>query len=211
MELFLISGYVAVCIAIFTALRIPLTRWTVPTASIGGIVLVFAFIQALNFYHPHSGMSQRASAPTSHSVAGQVMESPMTAELHNLAEQHKVVAWFQQNNLLRLNDGSVAEVTFDSIPGKVFAGTLERVLPMPLDDHTRAPDNSFDPSTAAEQPRVPVLINITDSRYARYASQLPAGSRASTAIYGEEFHQLALVRKTLLRMSAWVNYLSLST
>jgi multisubunit Na+/H+ antiporter MnhG subunit len=53
MELFIILGYVAVCIAIFTLLRIPLNRRTVPTASIGGILLVFAFIQVLNFYHPY--------------------------------------------------------------------------------------------------------------------------------------------------------------
>lgn len=210
MEMFLISGYVAICIAIFTVLRIPLNRWTVPTASIGGIVMVFTLVQALNFYHPHSGMSQRTSAPISHGVAAKSTEPPMTAELHDLAERHKLVAWFQQNNLLRLNDGSVAEVTFDSIPGKVFSGTVETVLPMPLDDHSRASNNSIDPSTPAGQPRIPVLINITDSRYAGYASQLPTGSHASTAIYGDEFHQLAMVRKTLLRMSAWMNYLSFS-
>jgi hypothetical protein len=45
MELLLISVYTALCIAIFTVLRIPLNRWTVPTASIGGVVLSFALIQ----------------------------------------------------------------------------------------------------------------------------------------------------------------------
>ncbi|MDH3762204.1 MAG: hypothetical protein OEU50_14575 [Gammaproteobacteria bacterium] len=198
MELFIISGYVAICIAIFTVLRIPLNRWTVPTASIGGLVLVFAFIQVLNFYHPYSSMSRQASASTSHGVDAQTMRAPMAANQHNL------VAWFHQNNLLRFNDGSEVEVTFDSIPGKVFSGKLGTVLPMPVDN--RGQDHSFDPSTMAS--RIPVLINITDARYSGYASQLPNGSRASTAIYGQQLQELALVRKTLLRMSAWMNYLT---
>ena len=59
MEGLIIAGYAAICIALFTVLRIPLNRWTVPTASIGGIVLTFALIQLLNFYHPYSGMSRQ--------------------------------------------------------------------------------------------------------------------------------------------------------
>jgi hypothetical protein len=58
------------------------------------------------------------------------------------------------------------------------------------------------------QVRIPVLIDITDRRYALYASQIPNGSRAQVTVYGRELQELALVRKTLLRMSAWMSYLS---
>ncbi len=61
MEILLISVYTAICIAVFTILRIPLNRWTVPTASVGGLVLTFALIQLLNYFHPYSGMSQPIS------------------------------------------------------------------------------------------------------------------------------------------------------
>ncbi len=205
MELLLISGFTAICIAVFTVLRIPLNRWTVPTASIGGVVMIFALLQLLNYYHPYSGMSRQYLTTTSitPSVAGQVTEVPMTDKEHNL------VAWFHQNSLLRLNHGSAAEVTFDGIPGKVFSGKVQMVLPTQGEDLAWVQDIIFDPPAAAGQPRIPVLINITDPRYARYVSQVPGGSHARTAIYGEQFHQLALIRKTLLRMSAWMNYLSL--
>jgi len=204
MELYLISGYAAVCIAIFTLLRIPLNRWTVPTASIGGVVMIFALVQVLNYYHPYSGMSRQYLTTTqiTPSVAERVTEVPMAGEEHNL------VAWFQQNSLLRLNDGSAAEVTFESIPGKVFLGEVQMVLTTLDDDHARTQSNIFDPPAAATQLQIPVLINITDPLYAKYESQIPGGSHARTAIYGEQFQQLALVRKTLLRMSAWMNYLS---
>jgi hypothetical protein len=195
MELFLITGYIALCVAVFTVLRIPLNRWTVPTASIGGVALVFALIQLLNFYHPYSDRSQQhlAIAPNTQSVTG----------------EHTLVAWFHQNSLFRLNDGTTAEVTFDSLPGKVFTARLQMVLSPKEGDHARAQDKPFDSSVAERQYRIPVLINITDSRYAGYTSLIADGSQAQTAVYGEQFHQLASVRKTLLRMSAWMNYLTL--
>ena len=205
MELLLISGYTAICIAVFTILRIPLNRWTVPTASVGGLVLTFALIQLLNYYHPYSDTSRPyvTSAPTAPSIIELVAEVPMTAEEHNL------VAWFHQNNLLRLNNGSLVEVTFDSIPGQVFSGSVRKVMPTSNDGQALAQSSIFDPPPEASQPRIPVLINITDPRYSSYSSQVPGGSPAQATIYGEEFQHLAVVRKTLLRMSAWMNYLSL--
>jgi len=205
MELLLISGYTAICIAVFTVFRVPLNRWTVPTASIGGAVVTFALIQLLNYYHPYSGMSRPylTTAPITASAPGQFAEVPMASEEHNL------VAWFHQNNLLRLNDGSAAEVTFDSIPGKVFSGKVRMVMPTAGDELALTQDSVFDPPPQAGQPRIPVLINITDPRYATYVAQVPGRSQAQAAIYGEQFHYLVVVRKTLLRMSAWMNYLSL--
>jgi len=201
MELLLISSYAAICIAVFTVLRVPLNRWTVPTTSIGGIVLIFALVQLLNYFHPYSGTSQQylTTTPITPSVTGQPLAG----------KEHSLVAWFRQNSRLRLNDGSAAEVTFDSIPGKVFSGKVQMVIPTLAENHASAEDIIFDPPTAVSQPRIPVMINITDPRYANYVAQVPGGSHAQTAIYGEQFHHLALVRKTLLRMSAWMNYLSL--
>jgi|GEM_PF-1303937 len=207
MELLIISIYTAICIAVFTVFRIPLNRWTMPTASIGGIVLIFALIQLLNYFHPYSGTSQQylTTAPITPNVIGQVSAVPPARKGHSL------VAWFHQNNRPRLNDASAAEVTFESIPGKVFSGKVQMVIPTLGEDHAWAEDSIFDPPTALSQTRIPVMISITDPRYANYAAQIPGGAHAQTAIYGEQLQHLALVRKTLLRMSAWMNYLSLPT
>jgi hypothetical protein len=205
MELLLISGYTAVCITLFTLLRIPLNKWTVPGASIGGLVLIFALVQFLNYYHPYSGESRQyqAALTATAGAGGQVTAQPRSAAEHNL------VAWFGQNSLFRLNDGSLAEVTFDSIPGKVFSGRVQLVGVTPVEGQTWSRDSGFDQSAAANESRVPVLVGITDPRYASYVSRIPRSSRAQTAVYGDQFVELALVRRTLLRMSAWMNYLSL--
>ncbi|MDH3449828.1 MAG: hypothetical protein OEO18_16935, partial [Gammaproteobacteria bacterium] len=131
---------------------------------------------------------------------GEIAQSPTGGE-------QSMVAWFHQNSLPHLGEGSAAEVTFDTIPGKVFSGKVRMVAPALGDDRDRSGRNVFEPTTAAGQARIPVLIDITDPRYAVYVSRIPTGSHAQAAIYGAELDQLALVRKTLLRMSAWMNYL----
>jgi len=204
MELFIISGYTAICIVLFAILRIPLNKWTVPTASVGGIVLTFALIQLLNYYHPYSGMSQQYLTvnPISTGASGRATDMALAIE------DRKVVAWFPENSLLRLKQGNETEVTFDSVPGKVFRGRVQTVIPLSDGDQDWARDVTFKVTESGSRFRIPVLIDITDRRYAGYLSQIPNGSRARAVVYGGELEELALVRKTLLRMSAWMNYLS---
>ena len=199
MELLILSTCSAIFVALFTLLRIPLNRWTVPVASIGGLALVFGLIQVLNFYHPHSPTSrQQLTAVPS---AG-VNDVSLTQEKHAPGGQN-LVAWFHRNSLLRLGGGSAAEVAFDHIPGKVFSGRVERVI---MAATIPARQSAYE--TEAGDDRVAVLIEISDPRFDAYSAKVPRGSYAQAAVYGDEFRQLALVRKTLLRMSAWMNYLT---
>lgn len=202
MELMIVLAYAAVCIAVFALLRIPLNRMTVPVASIGGLVLCFGLIQVLNHYHPYTDSSRQylVATPAEPAAGGESPELPLMIEEPNL------VAWFDQSSRFRLGGGGAAEVTFDSIPGRVFTARVRGVLPSP--GEYRNADNLYASPAADSQPRIPVLIDITDPRFKIYSMHLPGGSHARAAVYGDSFHQLAVVRKTLLRMSAWLNYLT---
>ena len=189
MEGLIISGYAAIAIAMFAVFRLPLNRWTVPVTSLGGVFIVFALIQVLNFYHPHSAQSRQGPA-TQDAVATNF-------------EPVRLIAWFRENQQPRLVEGTPAEITFDGIPGEVFTAEVRGIV-------TARDSSDIDPALRAAKPgQVPVLLAITDERYALYRSNLPGGSAAQAAVYGEDPLQLAVVRKTLLRMSAWMNYLSL--
>lgn len=202
MEMLILLAYVAICIALFALLQIPLNRMTVPVATIGGLIMSFALIQLLNHYHPYTDSSRQylVATPMAPAADGEPLEVPVMIEEPNL------VAWFEQNSRFRLGDGGTAEVTFDSIPGKVFAARVRGVLPAP--DEYRSTENLYALPAAESQPRIPVLIDITDPRFKIYSMHLPGGSHARAAVYGENFSELAVVRKTLLRMSAWLNYLT---
>lgn len=76
MDLLLILSYAALCIAIFRIFNIPLTKWTVPTAVLGGIIIVGTLILTMNYNHPHTNMARSVyvSTPIVSQVKAQVME-----------------------------------------------------------------------------------------------------------------------------------------
>ena len=79
MDLLLILTYAAICIAIFKIFKIPLNKWSVPTAVLGGIVLIGALILFMNYNHPYSEIARQyfVTTPIVPNVTGQVVEVPV--------------------------------------------------------------------------------------------------------------------------------------
>ncbi|MCE9792933.1 HlyD family secretion protein [Shewanella indica] len=80
MDLLLILTYTAICVAIFKIFRIPLNKWSVPTAVLGGVVLIGTLILLMNYNHPHTAMGSQmyVTTPLIPSVRGKVIEVPVT-------------------------------------------------------------------------------------------------------------------------------------
>ncbi len=315
MDLLLILTYTAICVVIFKVFNIPLTKWTVPTAVLGGVVLIGTLIFLMNYNHPYSEISREyfVTTPIVPAVSGTVIEVPvlpmtdlkqgdvlfkidpipfqnkvssLTARiilaqedvdrattllksrnisqrdadtaytrLENLNGQlltaefeldmtivraptdgyvaqmalrpgmramamplrpvmvfvHKesmyFVGWFRQNSMLRLKVGDDAEVAFDGIPGRVFTGKVKGVLPALKEGQVQASGTLINPMAAPYPGRIAVWIEITDPEFEVFRDRVPGGAYAQAAIYTEHFHHVAIMRKILLRMSSWMNYL----
>ena len=54
MDLLIILSYTAICIVVFKVFKIPLTKWTVSTAALGGIILVGTLVLVMNYNHPYT-------------------------------------------------------------------------------------------------------------------------------------------------------------
>jgi multidrug resistance efflux pump len=117
------------------------------------------------------------------------------------------IGWFRQNSLLRLEAGSEAEVAFDGIPGRVFSGKVVGLLPALKEGQIQASGTLINPMAAPYPGRILVHIKITDPEFEAFRDKVPGGAYAQAAIYTEHFHHVAIMRKVLLRMSAWMNYL----
>lgn len=315
MDAILILTYTAICVAVFKIFKIPLNKWTVPTAFLGGILLIGTLIVVMNYNHPYSeiGRDYFVTTPIVPAVTGTVIEVPvkgnvrlekgdvlfridptpfesvlntLQAELdaasadftrakkllaRNVGSQRDLdqararmgslkgqiskaqfdldsttvraptsgyatqvalrpgmraaslplrpvmifvheegsyfVAWFRQNSMLRLQVGDEAEVAYDGIPGKVFSGEVASVFPAIAEGQVQASGNLLAHGNATKPGRLPVLIKITDPRFEKYRGSLPGGAYAQAAIYTKHVHHVAIMRKVLLRMSAWLNYL----
>ncbi len=315
MDLLLILTYTAICVAIFKIFNIPLTKWTVPTAILGGIVLIGALLVIMNYNHPYSAISRQyfVTTPIVSSVTGRVINVPVidnttvkagdilyqidpvpfknrvaslnaqlslaeadldranqllpkgaiTVREHDLAvarvdqlkadqanavydlqqttvraptdgyvtqvalrpgmisvslpirpvmifihkETTYYIGWFRQNSLLRLQVGDDAEATFDGIPGVIFSGKVKFVFPDLVEGQV-VPSGTLISANPSQQPgRVPVVIEITDPNFNEFKDLLPGGAYGQTAIYTDHFHHFAIIRKILLRMSAWMSYI----
>ena len=117
------------------------------------------------------------------------------------------VAWFRQNNLARLKEGNYAEIAFNAIPGEVFAAEVKTVVPVLSEGELQTSGNLQDMSTKMTGGRMPVILTITDSAFEEYTKTLPGGAFGQAAVYSEEGKQVAFLRKILIRMSSWMNYL----
>lgn len=117
------------------------------------------------------------------------------------------VAWMRQNSQLRLTSGDEAEIAFDGIPGKVFSGKVKQVIGVIGEGQVQPSGTLLSYTGSPPAGRVPVFIEITDPDYAQYASLMPGGSYGQAALYSQHFHHVAIMRKILLRMAAWMNYI----
>jgi len=115
-------------------------------------------------------------------------------------------AAFQQNALQRVKAGDDAEVAFDAVPGRVFKGKVRYVLDAIAAGQFQASGALIDFGQRTEGGRALAVIDVSDdlSRY-----QIPLGAAAQVAIYTEHWHHVSLIRKILLRMRSWENYVFL--
>ena len=81
MELLLMLTYAAVCVAIFKIFRIPVNKWTLPTAALGGLFLIGFILLVMNYNHPFTDNARVyfATTPIMPDVKGRVIEVPVTA------------------------------------------------------------------------------------------------------------------------------------
>lgn len=76
MDLLLILTYTAVCVGIFKFFKIPLNKWSVPTAVLGGVILIGSLLLLMNYNHPYSERAQMITVtlPIIPEVQGVVMD-----------------------------------------------------------------------------------------------------------------------------------------
>ena len=79
MDLLLILSYAALCIAIFKIFKIPLNKWSVPTAVLGGVIIIGGLILMMNYNHPFSPIAKRVfvTTPIVPTVKGRVIDVPV--------------------------------------------------------------------------------------------------------------------------------------
>lgn len=130
---------------------------------------------------------------------------PLRPLMSFIPDEKKMFAGaFWQNSLMRLKEGDEAEVILDGAPGKVFKGKVSKILPAMAEGEIQSSGALISSRHLMVRGRVIVLIELEDDEI---KDNFPAGVAGQAAIYTEHFSHVAVMRKVLLRMQGWLNYL----
>lgn len=122
------------------------------------------------------------------------------------AEQPVLIASYPQNVITEFRPGLEAEVAFDAYPGEIFSATVDEVLPI-IQEGQITPSGQLRATTPAAAPgRIPVKFLYKDDIG---LLNLPAGAQATVAVYTDSMQALSIIRKILLRIKSWENYIFL--
>jgi multidrug resistance efflux pump len=115
-------------------------------------------------------------------------------------------AAFQQNSLQRVKPGDEAEVAFDAVPGRVFKAKVRLILDAIAAGQLQATGALVDFDSRTSSGRALAVIDVEEdlSSY-----QLPVGAAGQVAVYTHYWHHLSTLRKILLRMRSWENFVFL--
>ncbi|ALM52932.1 HlyD family secretion protein [Halomonas huangheensis] len=128
---------------------------------------------------------------------------PMGVFLHK--QEGTFTAAFRQQSLLRLEEGSEAELIFTALPGRVYAARIEQILPAIAESQLVAGDRLVGTEAFANMDsRVLVTLKLDEDQD---IPALPLGVTAQAAVYSENRDHLSIMRKVLLRMLSWQHYL----
>ncbi|EJC81079.1 multidrug resistance efflux pump [Rhizobium leguminosarum bv. trifolii WSM2297] len=124
------------------------------------------------------------------------------------SEDRTLAAAFIQNSLQRVRVGDEAEVSFKAVPGKIFKARIQGIIDVMAQGQLQPTGALIDPQSPERASPGQTLARIEiledTSKY-----QLPGGVVADVAVYTEHWHHVAVLRKVLLRMSSWMNFVFL--
>ena len=130
--------------------------------------------------------------------------APVMTFVHT--EELVYTAAFRQNSLQRLKSGFEAEFIFRALPGKVFQGEIIDVIPAIGESQFQARGALLGTDALRTNGRVLVKLKVNDDLE---PYQLPMGTAVEVAVYSDSFSHVSIMRKVLIRMKSWQNYLYL--
>jgi multidrug resistance efflux pump len=133
-------------------------------------------------------------------VAGMPFNEVMTF----VDNEYQVFALFGQNELHQVVPGNEVEITLDTYPGRIIKAHVDSIIWAQAQGQLDASGDL--PRTTLSTPpgRFPVKLLVAERDRPLF---LAAGARGSAAIYTEHLKLVHIIRKVLLRVSSYLDYI----
>jgi multidrug resistance efflux pump len=138
---------------------------------------------------------------------GFVAGIPLNPVMTLVEADGQVVAFYHQNELHQVAPGNEAEFALDTLPGRIIKAKVDSIV-WAQGQGQLLPSGTIPMSGIAAQPpgRYAVKFDIEDRDQALF---LAAGAAGHAAIYTDHVREIQILRKVILRVGSYVNYLIL--
>ncbi len=138
---------------------------------------------------------------------GFVAGFPLNPVMTLVEAQGQVVALYNQNELHQVAPGNEAEFVLNTLPGRIIKAKVDSIV-WAQGQGQLAPSGTLPQSGFAAQPpgRYAVKFDIAERDQALF---LAAGAAGQAAIYTEHLAAVHIIRKVILRVGSYLNYLIL--
>jgi multidrug resistance efflux pump len=148
---------------------------------------------------PGNGTMVNVMLRPGHFVAGMPFNEVMTY----VDNEYQIFALFGQNELHQVAPGHEAEITLDTYPGRVVKAHVDSVIWAQAQGQLEAGGDLPRTTFVAPPGRFPVKLVVGERDHALF---LAAGARGSAAIYTEHLALVHIIRKVLLRVASYLDY-----
>ncbi len=133
-------------------------------------------------------------------VAGMPFNEVMTF----VDDEFQIFALFGQNELHQVGPGNHAEITLDTYPGRIIKAHVDSVIWAQGQGQLEASGDLPRTVFTAPPGRFPAKLVVGDHDRSLF---LAAGARGSAAIYTEHLGMVHIIRKVLLRVASYLDYI----
>ena len=121
-------------------------------------------------------------------------------------DQTKLVAWINQIYIRHVKPGQPAEVVLQLYPGKTLKATVDAIVLMSETGQLK-PSGDVPGQPAGQRPpgEYAVVLKMKDT--AKLFLGVPGGAVGTSAIYTDSARATQIIRKVMVRMQAWKNYI----
>jgi multidrug resistance efflux pump len=132
---------------------------------------------------------------------------PLNPVMSLIEVDGQIVAFFDQNELTKVQAGDEAEFSLKTYPGKIIKGKVDSII-WAMGQGQLTPSGTLPMSTIANQPAGLYAVKFDLAERDRQVF-LAAGAVGDAAIYTQSAQFLHILRKVIIRVGSYMNYLVL--
>jgi multidrug resistance efflux pump len=130
---------------------------------------------------------------------------PLTPVMSFVEQEHVILAMFWQNELHEVEPGNEAELAMSTYPARIIKAKVDSIIW--AQGQGQLPLTGTLPQTgAAPAPEGPLAVKLVLDERDKDVF-LAAGARGTGAIYTKRLHPVHIIRKVLLRVSSYLNWI----